>query len=231
MRKYTALASSLLALAAAPAFAGGYVAPVVDVEPVVVTPAPIIAAWTGGYVGANLNYGKTNSVTQAYGGFPEGLSTRPDGASAALRGGYDWQRGNGVFGLGAEYNFGKYEDDIKFTQGVNGDASTDTRGEARLKNLGMIFVRAGYAFNDQTMAYGLLGYSHGKAEVEGTLFDVAFSESETVKGPTLGIGAEHRFNENWSGYAEYAHTRFGTVGNLNEKLKLDQVKLGVNFRF
>ena len=217
MRKYTALASSLLALAAAPAFAGGYVAPVVDVEPVVVTPAPIIAAWTGGYVGANLNYGKTNSINPTEGDSAFAYSTRPDGANGALRAGYDWQRGNGVFGLGAEYNFTKYKDDITF-----GDDGPD--GEARLKDLGMVFVRAGYAFNDQTMAYGLLGYSHGKLE------DTEVG-SETVKGPTVGIGAEHRFNENWSGYAEYAHTRFGTVDIVDQKVKLDQVKLGVNFRF
>ncbi|HHY03379.1 MAG TPA: porin family protein [Paracoccus sp.] len=89
----------------------------------------------------------------------------------------------------------------------------------------MVFVRAGYAFNDQTMAYGLLGYSHGKLE------NTEAGLSETVKGPTVGIGAEHRFNENWSGYAEYAHTRFGTVDLVEQKVKLDQVKLGVNFRF
>lgn len=223
MIRTTALATSLAMLAAAPALAGGYVAPVVDVEPVVVTPAPIIAAWTGGYVGANLNYGKTNSINPTEGdeevpGFP--YSTRPDGANGALRAGYDWQRGNGVFGLGAEYNFTKYKDDLT-------DIEDEVVGESRLKDLGMVFVRAGYAFNDQTMAYGLLGYSHGKLELSGD--DIALSE--TVKGPTLGIGAEHRFNENWSGYAEYAHTRFGTVDIVDQKVKLDQVKLGVNFRF
>ena len=219
MIRTTALATSLAMLAAAPALAGGYVAPVVDVEPVVVTPAPIIAAWTGGYVGANLNYGKTDTLD-----WDDTLSARPDGANGALRAGYDWQRGNGVFGLGAEYNFTKYKDDITDSSITDGD---NVVGEARLKDLGMVFVRAGYAFNDQTMAYGLLGYSHGKLELSSDEGSV----SETVKGPTLGIGAEHRFNENWSGYAEYAHTRFGTVDIVDQKVKLDQVKLGVNFRF
>lgn len=228
MIRTTALATSLAMLAAAPALAGGYVAPVVDVEPVLVTPAPIIAAWTGGYVGANLNYGKTSSINPADGDDDVWLpfSTRPDGANGALRAGYDWQRGNGVFGLGAEYNFTKYKDDVTFED--------DVVGESRLKDLGMVFVRAGYAFNDQTMAYGLLGYSHGKLEIGIDGVDdgpPGFTLSETVKGPTIGIGAEHRFNENWSGYAEYAHTRFGTVDIVEQKVKLDQVKLGVNFRF
>lgn len=215
MRKYTALATSLVALAAAPAFAGGYVAPVVDVEPVVaVTPAPIVGTWTGGYLGANVNYGKAEfdpTDTMFYG------EAEPDGANFALRGGYDWQHGNGVFGLGAEYNLAKYKDD------VDNDGIIE---ELALKNVGTVFLRAGYAFNDQLLGYGLLGYTHAKFDGVGI--------SESVDGPTLGLGAEYRFNPNWSGYAEYAYTDFGSVITTDEgdiDAKLNQVKLGVNFRF
>jgi len=219
MRKYTALATSLVALAAAPAFAGGYVAPVVDVEPVVaVTPAPIVGTWTGGYLGANVNYGKAKfddftpdeGLTRT---FPE-----PDGANFALRGGYDWQHGNGVFGLGAEYNLAKYKDDFALT--------STTNGEVQLKNVGTVFLRAGYAFNDQLLGYGLLGYTHAKLDGDGP--------TGSVDGPTLGLGAEYRFNPNWSGYAEYAYTDFGSVSmddEISTDLDLNQVKLGVNFRF
>lgn len=217
MRKYTALATSLVALAAAPAFAGGYVAPVVDVEPVVaVTPAPIVGTWTGGYLGANVNYGKAEfdpTDTTLYG------EAEPDGANFALRGGYDWQHGNGVFGLGAEYNLAKYKDDFALT--------STTNGEVQLKNVGTVFLRAGYAFNDQLLGYGLLGYTHAKLDGDGP--------TGSVDGPTLGLGAEYRFNPNWSGYAEYAYTDFGSVETTAElgdvDAKLNQVKLGVNFRF
>lgn len=212
MRKYAALASSLAALAAAPALAGGYVAPVADVEPVVaVTPAPIVGTWAGGYLGANINYGKAefdpSSDTGVY-------STEPDGANFALRGGYDWQRGNGVFGLGAEYNLAKYKDDYP-TEGGTADVE--------MKNVGTVFVRAGYAFSEQLMAYGLLGYTHAKLEAPGL--------SESVDGATLGLGAEYRFNPNWSGYAEYAYSDLGEVGDSSVDVDLNQVKLGVNFRF
>lgn len=220
MRKYAALASSLAALAAAPALAGGYVAPVADVEPVVaVTPAPIVGTWAGGYLGANVNYGKAGSDLPTgftwLGGEPE-----PDGANFALRGGYDWQRGNGVFGLGAEYNLGKYTDDVSIE--VDGEPAS---AELEMKNVGTVFLRAGYAFSDQLMAYGLLGYTHAKLEVAG------FSES--VDGATLGLGAEYRFNPNWSGYAEYAYSDLGDVDvdGTDVGVDLSQVKLGVNFRF
>ena len=88
-----------------------------------------------------------------------------------------------------------------------------------------MFLRAGYAFSDQLMAYGLLGYTHAKLEAPGL--------SENVDGGTVGLGAEYRFNPNWSGYAEYAYTDLGSVGDeeLSSDLDLNQVKLGVNFRF
>lgn len=215
MRKYAALASSLAALAAAPALAGGYVAPVADVEPVVaVTPAPIVGTWAGGYLGANVNYGKAefDPTDGVYYGTAE-----PDGANFALRGGYDWQRGNGVFGLGAEYNLGKYKDDIV--------DDGEPFGELEMKNVGTVFLRAGYAFSEQLMAYGLLGYTHAKLEAPGI--------SEKVDGATLGLGAEYRFNPNWSGYAEYAYSDLGSVsdGDTSSDVDLSQVKLGVNFRF
>src|SRR5690606_11229052 len=104
-------------------------------------------------------------------------AAEPDGANFALRGGYDWQRGNGVFGLGAEYNLAKYEDEV--TIGTGELAVTE---DVQLKNVGTVFLRAGYAFSDQLMAYGLLGYTHAKLETP----DV----SEDVDGATLGLGAE-----------------------------------------
>lgn len=215
MRKFAALATSVVALAAAPAFAGGYVAPVVDAEPVVaVTPVPLLGAWQGGYVGGNVNYGKAD-----FDGNPDASWTdaEPDGANFALRGGYDWQRGNGVFGLGAEYNLTDYNDDYVVGEGTE---------ELELKNVGTVFARAGYAFSEQLMAYGLLGYSWGKVDSPAV--------SESVDGPTVGVGAEYRFNPNWSGYAEYAYTDFGDVtdaGDNKSDIDLSQLKLGVNFRF
>ena len=71
-------------------------------------------SWEGGYMGGNLNYGegkfKLNGaaaglISQA--GIGKTIA-KPDGITAAVRGGYDWQFDRMVFGLGAEYNFGHY---------------------------------------------------------------------------------------------------------------------------
>lgn len=211
MIKKFAFGTALAALATAPAFAGGYTAPVIETAPVVVESIPaVIPAWTGGYVGANLNYGKG----EVKGEFEnDATKIKPDGASGAIRGGYDWQMGQGVFGVGAEYNLGKYKDTI-------GDTT------AELKNVATIFARAGYAFNDNLLGYGMLGYSRAKLEING-----AQSVSETVDGVMAGLGAEYRFNQNWSGYAEYAYNDLGDANDAYTDVKLNQVKLGVNFRF
>lgn len=217
MIKQFTFGTALAALVAAPAFAGGYVAPVVESEPVVIQTAPaIIPAWTGGYVGANLNYGKgevkPSSTNTTVG------KIKPDGASGAIRGGYDWQMGNGVFGVGAEYNAGKYKDTVGGTK-------------AEYKNMGTIFARAGYAINDNWLAYGMLGYSRAKLEItDGPT--VAGKRKDTVDGVMAGIGTEYRFNEKWSGYGEYAYSDLGDTDHPDYKdAKLNQVKLGVNFRF
>lgn len=245
MRSYLKASAAILALSATSAVAGGAVAPVVDVQPIA---APVIAApvpaWTGGYVGGNLNFGKAN--LDAAGELNDlrreaqdelGISlprtlAEPDGASAALRAGYDWQAGRAVFGLGAEYNFAKYKSGLN---GIYGDILDEVGidGEVRVKNTATVFARAGYLINDNLLGYGLLGYTRAKGEASGSFEGESASESVTLSGATFGLGAEYLVNANWSAYAEYTYTDFGDVRDTDGWLEADlsQVKLGVNYRF
>lgn len=236
MQKILTIAGAATALSVSTALAGGYEPPVVETQPVV---APIIEAaplgWTGGYVGANLNYGKGKYKydgglgDELVDGLPSAIS-KPDGASAALRAGYDWQNGPGVFGVGAEYNFGKYKAGPNGAWADLADGAGLESTEASIKRAATVFARAGYAFDDAVMAYGLLGYTWAKGEVTGDNFDTV---SADLKGPTIGLGAEYKFADNWSGYAEYAYTKFKSAdfAEVQTKPNLSQVKLGVNFRF
>ena len=48
----------------------------------------------------------------------------------------------------------------------------------------------------------------------------------------VGLGAERKFNANWSGYGELSYTDFGDVdafGGAN--IDSQKIKLGVNYRF
>ena len=101
---------------------------------------------------------------------------------------------------------------------------------ADIKNAATIFARAGYAMNDNFMAYGLLGYTWAKGTVGVPGLG---SESRDLSGGTIGLGAEYKLNSNWSTYGEYTYTDFGTVKDTDGLLKttLGQAKLGINYRF
>lgn len=231
--KYVATATVAATFTASAALAGGVAAPYIEPAPQVVYIAPAASGWEGGYVGGNLSYGTgklkssgplAGSLTAA--GFP--TTMKPDGASGAIRGGYDWQRGAGVFGLGAEYNFGKYKDSSVTTALSVPPAGTTL--DTEIKNAATIFARAGYAMSDNFMAYGLLGYTWAKGTATVSGFP---SESRDLSGGTVGLGAEYKINSNWSTYGEYTYTDFGTVENSGGLMKatLGQAKLGVNYRF
>ena len=115
MRTFT-YGAALAMLVASPVLAGDLVTPVVE-QPVMMAEQAPVSAWTGGYVGGNISYGFGSldakddlASALATNGFGKNLS-EPDGVSGALRAGYDWQFGRGLFGLGAEYNFGSYDGD------------------------------------------------------------------------------------------------------------------------
>lgn len=229
MTKYFVVAAIAAAFTTSTASAGGLSGPVY--EPVAVVPYVVapITSWTGGYVGGNLTYG--NAKIKATGNLGSAVDTaglnrtlsEPDGFSGGLRAGYDWQSGAGVFGVGGEYNLGKY------SAGLTGDYNATVDADVKIKDAGTIFARAGYAFNNNLMGYGLLGYTwaNGKASSGGV------TESRSLDGATYGVGAEYKFNTNWSSYAEYTYTDFGKIENTNGDLKanLGQVKIGVNYRF
>lgn len=203
MKKILLSTAAVVATAGA-ALAGGVAAPVMEpvIAPVVVAQAPV-GAWQGGYAGANLSWGKVGIDTAT-----EDL----DGAGIALRGGYDWQNGNTVFGLGADYDFGKQKHDFAGT-------------EVALKNAGTIFARLGYDANGW-LPYASLGYTWAKMEATG-------GASESVDGYTIGLGVERKFTPNWAGYAEISHTDFGEISSAAPGIEADmqKLKLGVNYRF
>ena len=131
--------------------------------------APAFAGSIGGNI--NMGYGSADAAGElesfaAEEGFGKNLS-EPDGISGSIRGGYDWQMGRGVFGMGAEYNFGKYEG------GPEGGLAflTDGQGSVEIEKMATIFARAGYAgeykFTQNWSAYGEYSYTDF-GDVEGT---------------------------------------------------------------
>lgn len=219
-----AIFSLAVGMTASTALAGGYVAPVIE-QPVVISPSVREASdWAGFYLGANVNNGQVKLEND--------VGTKLKGTLGAVRAGYDWQIGRAVVGLGGEYNFGKYDGSIIVPPPFPGASFPATY--VKIEQVATVFARAGYVFNDKLLAYGLVGYTRGKLtnffeEGAGAPEDI-YSHKESAL--TLGLGAEYRFSEIWSGYAEYAHTKFDKTNDDWEiEHDLSQIKLGVNYRF
>lgn len=203
MKKYL-LTAAILPLTAMAALAGGVNPPIIEPTPQPIAPAPVLTFgnWEGGYAGANVNWGK-NPI--------DGLLNDPDGVSGAIRGGYDWQMNQTVFGLGAEYDFGKLKGD-------DGPAA-----EARVGKAGTVFARLGYDAG-AWLPYALAGYTWADAEVGPV--------KANIDGYTLGLGVERKFTPNWSGYGELSYTDFGDVPEFGgASIDSQKIKLGVNYRF
>ncbi|MDP2085625.1 MAG: porin family protein [Gemmobacter sp.] len=203
MKKYL-LSVAVLTASGAAVHAGGPV--VVAAEPTLAPMAQVMhlqtGEWHGGYVGGNLNWGK-NPIS--------GFLDDPSGASGALRGGYDWQMGATVVGLGAEYDFGRL-------RGSDAAGAASSVGKAAT-----VFGRAGYA-TGAWLPYVMAGYTWADGNAGGTNVDLT--------GYTIGLGVERKFTDRWSGYVEYNRSDFGReVAFGDARVRADKVKLGVNFRF
>lgn len=164
--------AAVLAVLAAPSFAGGPVA--VAQEPVVVAPvAPAVEAvdWTGGYVG--LSFGAASGDAEA-----DGLSFDYDnGTAASILAGYNIQ--NGSFVYGAELGYTSVSDMVLSGEENGGDDTFDSLVDLR--------GRLGYSTGN-ALFYGALGYAWADTTINGT-------DSASADGLSLGLGVDYLVTE------------------------------------
>ena len=208
--------------------AGGYVAPMIEVEPVV---APAPAAWQGAYVGATLGY--------AFGG-DDRIGNRPpgadlgkaelSGANLGLRLGYAWQRDRWVYGPELGITGGSIKDSFDFDAG---------RFESKVNHMIALRLKAGYLVQDDLLVYGIAGWQRGDFT-----YDVAGTDVDyTANGYVVGLGIEKQLTERWSITGEYEYANFGKTdldlptgplaiaGVSVATPEHSNIKLGVNYRF
>lgn len=137
-----------------------------------------------------------------------GCSKNGSGGDYGLRGGYDWQSGNVVFGALVEYGQADYRD------AVSAFSTTPAFYTLLRKTNDILSVRArvGFVFGDgANLLYGTAGYARAKVDnyfaTSNAVNTFVSNGSSDADGFQAGLGYERRFGEQWSFGLEYLHSR------------------------
>ena len=172
-------------------------------------PAPYsLYNWSGFYAGLNLGY-EWGKVTNT--------GVNPSGILGGGQVGYNWQRGQFVFGAEAD---------------LQGSSANNTFAPWKFSNpwFGTVRGRAGYAFNN-ILLYGTLGIAYGdlRGEFGGT------AETHVLAGWVGGAGAEVGMTPNWSVKVEYLYMDLADRGfaitGMDNGYRSNMVRFGVNYHF
>jgi len=187
-----------------------------------------------------------------------GCRENGSGGDYGIRGGYDWQSGNLVFGVLVEYGMADYRDAVSafsttpafYTMLRKVDDTLAVRG------------RLGVTFGDgNNLVYGTAGYARASVEnyfaTSNAVNTFVNNGGSDADGYQLGVGYERRLTESFSLGVEYLHSRLddedariraqGPAPTTNpfilvnaagtdfrrsdDEIKLDSVRLTANFRF
>ena len=137
-----------------------------------------------------------------------GCSDNTGGADWGVRGGYDWQTGNWVFGVVGEYAMNDVRDAVSAF-------STTPAYYTMYRKVDGIFAlrgRAGFAFGDggDNLIYATAGWVHAKIETGFATSNGAnaFSNNggDNVDGQQYGVGYERRLGDRFTLGLEYMLT-------------------------
>ena len=206
MRLLGAGAAALLAVAAAAANtakaadfpAGNYYT----------APAPIASGWAGPYLGATAGYqwGKVDNNP-----------TKPSGVNGGVEAGFNWQRGQFVYGGEADISISGADDTFAPWQFTN-------------PWFGTLRARAGVAFSN-VLIFGTAGLAYGDLRAE----TANLTESNTSVGWVAGAGVEVGFTPHWSAKAEWLYLDLADhtyqLTGANNGLATNLIRLGVNYHF
>jgi len=251
-RRVVLASTSVIALAAAANAADIYRAPEGGYKD-----APIYEpVWTGFYAGANGGYGSgSGKVYDEYvdsGAILEeaAKSLNPEGGFGGGQLGYNWQRGQLVYGFEADIQGAN----ISGASSVTSSPTVPTyfsHGSADLDWFGTVRARAGVTVLGQGLLYATGGFAFGGVEDKLTKAypypsESSGSSSKTATGYVVGGGFEYLINSKWSAKAEYQYIDLGSdksslgspvvagfqyVGVLDASHAYNTVRLGLNYHF
>lgn len=239
-------ASSALVMVAGASFAGGAVAPVVEVAPIQIDEAPAVGTWEGAYGGVSLNYtfGADDEVgfQLLQDGEPVGRDTELGddaikGVSAGLHAGYRWQRDNWVFGPELGIEAGSVDSSIDILP-FGEEATVDSE----MNYLVTLVMKTGYEVQPGTLVYGTFGIAAGDFDYRLSTGGETYSDSFTASGVVAGMGVERMISEKMSVFGSYQYRALskesvtfsdGLGGDAVTKPTTahSNIRVGLNYRF
>jgi outer membrane immunogenic protein len=185
-------------------------------------------SWSGMYLGVQLGYGSgtTESKSGPSAGFNQTYDYKSEGWLGGAHVGYNFQRGNLVYGVEADLE--------KSGQRGHGIGSLGTTQYTDVDWQGSVRARLGLAY-DRTLFYGTAGWAFGDVKMDRS----RVSFSDVRNGWTAGVGIEHMLTNNLSARIEYRYTDFGvgkfgdTSLNALDRSSIDQhaVRAGLSLKF
>ena len=215
------------------------------------TKAPAMMAavsnWSGFYIGADAGYAFNGSSS---GVLTNGVGVGPLPYDANLKGGlgggfvgYNYQMQQFVIGVEADWQAASLRGTSApaFATGSGGSVVGPFIEKSNVKDYGSLRGRLGVAF-DRLFVFGTAGWAWGSysTSYSSNAVPLTTNDHRTMDGWSVGAGLEYAFTNNVLGRIEYRHTDLGkaaflnpsiNVGELGNHVKLDDIRLGLAYKF
>jgi len=178
-------------------------------------PPPPTWTWSGYYLGLNLGYswGQSNLteilVDSGTGAtlFTGTSTVNITGVIGGGQAGYNWQSGNWVFGIEADFQGSGERGSVTFTCAACSTSTVTASITERLDWFGTVRPRLGWTVTPTTMVYATGGLAYGELNDSGVISNgtaaTSFSFSKVSAGWTAGGGIEGQLSGNWTWKVEY----------------------------
>lgn len=222
--------------------------------PPVYLPPPPIFTWTGIYIGGQVGYAWTSGNNQ-FNGFDPFFGTgtflttsiggTPSGVIGGGNVGYNYQINQWVLGLEGSVD----GTSLSNTAGAFFPDGTTLRAHTTADIQGSIRGKLGVAW-DRALIYATGGVAFGGFNTNVSVSNPAFgffgngNVSTTRVGWTVGGGIQYAVTNNWSIFAEYRYTNWGSIRqndfgvlpagvffNGSRKINQNQVQVGFDYKF